>query len=153
VSTTTKAKPTAYESKWQEIVATASYGEPVIVRGYTRMSVVKGINDAKRMLAAEGRRSCENGLSTKVLDDGAIRISPKSWQFRTPTPEQRQAIEAFAASDMPELFVGGLAGMDVDAILQEIASATGVHLRTEYAFHHLPDGVVDRACWILKGGE
>lgn len=152
MSTATKAKPTAYESKWQEIVATASYGEPVIVRGYTRMSVVKGINDAKRMLAAEGRRSCENGLSTKVLDDGAIRISPKLWQFRTLTDEQKQALIHFAASGMTELFLPSLAPMDVEATLQELSSCYGVELRAEYAVHHLPGGVTDRACWVLKGG-
>ena len=151
-TTATKSKPTAYESKWEEIVHTVSYGQPVLVRGYRRMSVVKGIQDAKLAMVSQNRRVPEHGLSTHQISEREIRVTPRQWQYRTPTPEQRQAIEAFAASDMPELFVGGLAGMDVDPILQEIASATGVQLRTEYAFHHLPDGVVDRACWILKGG-
>ena len=153
MSTATKSKPTACESKWEEIVHAVAYGQPVLVRGYRRMSVVKGIQDAKLAMASQNRRVPEHGLSTQQISEREIRVTPQRWQYRTPTPEQRQAIEAFAASEMPELFVGGLSGMDVDAILQEIASATGVQLRTEYAFHHLPDGVVDRACWILKGGE
>ena len=153
MSTATKSKPTAYESKWEEIVHTVSYGQPVLVRGYRRMSVVKGIQNAKLAMASQNRRVPEHGLNTHQISEREIRVTPRQWQYRTPTPEQRQAIEAFAASDMPELFVGGLAGMDVDAILQEITSATGVQFRTEYAFHHLPDGLVDRACWIVKGGE
>ena len=149
----TNRKPTAYESKWEEIVHTVSYGQPVLVRGYRRGSVVKGIQDAKLAMLSQHRRVPEHGLNTHQISEREIRVTPRQWQYRTPTPEQRQAIEAFAASDMPELFVGGLSGMDVDSILQQIASATGVQLRTEYAFHHLPDGLVDRACWIIRGGE
>ena len=53
---------------------------------------------------------------------------------------------------MPELFLPGLAVMDVEATLQELSARYGVELRGEYAVHHLPGGVTDRACWILKGG-
>jgi len=151
MSTTTK--PTAYESKWEEIVHTVAYGQPVLVRGYRRMSVVKGIQDAKLAMASQNRRVPEHGLSTRQISEREIRVTPQRWQYRTPTPEQRQAIEAFAESTMPELFVGGLAVMDVEALLAEIASATGVQLRAEYAVRHLPEGQTDRACWIIRGDE
>jgi hypothetical protein len=152
VSTTATAqKPTAYENHWQEILTILSYGEPVIIRGYRRMSVVKGLTDAKLTLSAEGKRSYENGINTRVLDDGGIRVIPKGWQYRTPTDEQRQALMHFAASDMPEVFVPGLAVMDVESTLQELSSLYAVHLRGEYAVHHLPGGVTDRACWVCKG--
>lgn len=150
MSTTTK--PTAYESKWEEIVHTVAYGQPVLVRGYRRMSVVKGTQDAKRALESQGRRVPEHGLSTHQISEREIRVTPQRWQYRTPTLEQRQAIKAFATSDMPELFIGGLAVMDIEAILAEITTATGVQLRAEYAVWHLAEGQTDRACWILKGG-
>ena len=153
MSTTTKSKPTAYESKWEEIVHTVSYGQPVLVRGYRRMSVVKGIQDAKLAMVSQNRRVPEHGLSTQQISEREIRVTPQRWQYRTPTAEQRQAIEAFAASDMPELFVGGLAVMDIEAILAEIATATGVQLRAEYAVRHLAEGQTDRACWIIRGAE
>lgn len=150
---TTRSKPTAYESKWEEIVHTVSYGQPVLVRGYRRMSVVKGIQEAKLAMASQNRRVPEHGLSTQQISEREIRVTPQRWQYRTPTPEQRQAIEAFAESTMPELFMGGLAVMDIETILAEIASATGVQMRAEYAVLHLAEGQTDRACWILKGGE
>ena len=150
MSTTTK--PTAYESKWEEIVHTVSYGQPVLVRGYRRMSVVKGIQDAKLAMASQNRRVPEHGLSTQQISEREIRVTPQRWQYRTPTPEQRQAIEAFAVSSKLELFVRGLAVQDIESLLQEIAAATGVQLRAEYAVWHLPEGQTDRACWILKGG-
>ena len=150
---TTKAKPTSYENKWQEIIAILSHGEPVIIRGYRRSSVIKGLTDAKLALSAEGKRSYENGIDTKQLDDSAIKVSPRKWPFRPRSDEQRQALEQFASSDMPELFLPGLAVMDVEATLRELSTRYGVELRGEYAVHHLPGGVTDRACWILKGGE
>ena len=153
MSTATKSKPTAYKSKWEEIVHTVSYGQPVLVRGYRRMSVVKGIQDAKLAMVSQNRRVPEHGLSTHQISEREIRVTPQRWQYRTPTPEQRQAIEAFAQSDMPELFVGGLAVMDIETILAEIATATGVQLRAEYAVLHLPEGQTDRACWIIRGAE
>jgi hypothetical protein len=151
-TTATAQKPTAYENYWQEIITILSYGEPVIIRGYRRASVIKGLTDAKLALSAEGRRSYENGISTRALDDGAFRVSPRKWQYRTPTDEQRQALMHFAASDMPEMFVPGLAVMDVETTLQELSSLYAVHLRGEYAVHHLPGDVTDRACWVCKGG-
>ena len=152
MSTAAAQKPTAYENYWQEIITILSYGEPVIIRGYRRMSVVKGLTDAKLALSAEGKRSYENGIDTKQLDDNAIRVSPRFWPFRKLTDEQRQSLEQFAASDMPEVFLPGLAVMDVEKIMQELSTKYGVELRGEYATHYLPGGVTDRACWILKGG-
>ena len=152
MTTTAAQKHTAYETYWQEVVTILSYGEPVIIRGYKRMSLTKGLNDAKLALSAEGRRSYENGISTRALDDGAFRVSPRKWQYRTPTDEQRQALTHFAASDMPEVFVPGLAVMDVESTLQELSIQYGIELRGEYAVHHLPGGVTDRACWVCKGG-
>lgn len=150
---TTNRKPTAYESKWEEIVHTVSYGQPVLVRGYRRMSVVKGIQDAKLAMMSQGRRVPEHGLSTHQISEREIRVTPQRWQYRTPTPEQRQAIEAFVESNMPELFMGGLAVMDIETILAEIATATGVQLRAEYAVWHLAEGQTDRACWIVRGNK
>ena len=152
MSTTAAPKPTAYETKWQEIITILSYGEPVIIRGYQRISVVKGLTDAKLALSAEGKRGWKNGIDTKQLDDGAIKVSPRKWPFRKLTDEQQQALEQFAASDMPEIFLPGLAVMDVEQTLQELSTQYGVELRGEYAVHHLPGGVTDRACWVCKGG-
>jgi len=152
MSTTTAQKPTAYENYWQEIIAILSHGEPVIIRGYQRKSVVKGLTEAKLALSAEGKRRYENGVDTKQLEDSAIKVSPRKWPFREVTNEQRQALEHFAASDMTEIFMPGLAVMDVEKILQELSTQYAVELRGEYAIHHLPGGLTDRACWVCKGG-
>lgn len=152
MTTAAAQKHTAYETYWQEVVTILSYGEPVIIRGYKRMSLTKGLNDAKLALSAEGKRSYENGINTKTLDDGAIKVWPRKWPFREVTNEQRQALEQFAASDMPEIFMPGLAVVDVEKILQELSTQYGVELRGEYAIHHLPGGLTDRACWVTKGG-
>jgi hypothetical protein len=152
MSTATKnRKPTAYEVRWQKIVSTVSHGEPVTVCDYSRSSVIKGIQDAKKAMAADGLRVPEHGLATQAVD-GGIRVMPKHWQYRPVSDEQRQALTHFAASDMPEVFLPGLAVMDVEGLLQEMSSVYGVQLRGEYAVHHLPGGVTDRACWIVKGG-
>jgi len=152
MTTATARKHTVYENYWQEIITILSYGEPVIIRGYQRMSVVKGLTDAKLALSAEGKRSYENGINTKTLDDGAIKVWPRKWPFRKLTDEQRQALEQFAASDMHEIFMPGLAVMDVEKVMQELSVQYGVELRGEYAIHHLPGGLTDRACWVCKGG-
>jgi hypothetical protein len=144
-------KWTAYESRWQEMVSTVSHGEPVTVCNYSRSTVIKGIHDAKKAMAADGLRVPEHGLATQAVD-GGIRVMPKGWQYRTPTDEQRQALTHFAASDMPEIFLPGLAVMDVEGLLQELSSLYAVQLRGEYAVHHLPGGVTDRACWVCRGG-
>ena len=99
-------KLTAYEASWQKIVSTVSYGEPVTVCNYSRSSVIKGIQDAKKAMAADGLRVPEHGLATQAVD-GGIRVMPKGWQYRTPTDEQRQALMHFAASGMAELFLPG----------------------------------------------
>jgi hypothetical protein len=149
---TKNRKPTAYENYWQEIITILSYGEPVIIRGYSRGSIVKGLTDAKLSLSSEGKRSYENGINTRVLGDGGIRVSPRQWPFRKLSDEQRQTLEHFAASDMPQIFLPGLAVMDVEGLLQELSSLYAAQLRGEYAVHHLPGGVTDRACWVCKGG-
>ena len=151
-TTATAQKPTAYETFWQEIITILSYGEPVIIRGYSRASVVKGLTDAKLHLSAEGKRSYENGINTKLLGDGGIRVSPRKWPFRKLSDEQRQTLEHFASSSMLEIFLSGLAVMDVESTLQELSSLYAVQLRGEYAVHHLPGGVTDRACWVCRGG-
>jgi len=46
----------------------------------------------------------------------------------------------------------GLAVMDVEKVMQELSVQYGVELRGEYAIHHLPGGLTDRACWVCKGG-
>jgi hypothetical protein len=152
MSTAAAQKPTAYENFWQEIITILSYGEPVIIRGYSRGSVVKGLTDAKLVLSAEGKRSYENGINTRLLDDGGIRVSPRKWPFRKLSDEQRQTLEHFAASDMPQIFLPGLAVMDVESVMEELSSLYAVQLRGEYAVHHLPGGVTDRACWVCRGG-
>ena len=149
---TKNRKPTAYENYWQEIITILSYGEPVIIRGYERASVVKGLTDAKLALSAEGKRSYESGINTRLLDDGGIRVSPRKWPFRKLSDEQRQTLEHFASSDMPEIFLPGLSVMDIETTLQELSSLYAVQLRGEYAVHHLPGGVTDRACWVCRGG-
>lgn len=144
-------KLTEREKYWVDVLTRVSHGEPVEVEAGRKSALQYSISTARKHVTEQGRTIPEVMVASVKTETG-WRLSVRNWKHRQPTAEQRQAIEAFAASDMPELFVGGLAGMDVDPILQEIASATGVQLRTEYAFHHLPDGVVDRACWILKGG-
>ena len=145
-------KLTEREKYWVDVLTRVSHGEPVEVQAKTKSGLQFAISTARRHIA-EQERAIPKLMIASVQTETGWRLSVRNWKHRQPTTEQRQLIEAFAASDMPELFVGGLAGMDVDPILQEIASATGVQLRTEYAFHHLPDGLVDRACWIIRGAE
>jgi hypothetical protein len=49
------------------------------------------------------------------------------------------------------LFVRGLAGLDVEQAVDEIAQVTGVTLAIEGAVWHRADGGTDRACWVVKG--
>ena len=149
--TTAKPKLTERNKYWIDVLVRVSHGEPVDVPGMGRSGIAEAINRARNLLAEQGRRIPDVWVSAAKTETG-WRLSVRNWKHRQPTAEQRQAIQAFASSDMPELFVGGLAVLDVEALLQEVAAATGVQLRAEYAVLHLPEGQADRACWILKGG-
>ena len=149
--TAAKPKLTKRTQYWLDILVRVSHGEPVEVPGMARSGLSGAISNARQLLAEHGRRIPDVRVSLTEIETG-WRLSIRNWRYRKPTTEQRQAIEAFATSDMPELFVGGLTVLDVESLLAEIASATGVQLRAEYAVLHLPEGQTDRACWILKGG-
>ena len=149
--TATKPKLTKRNKYWIDVLVRVSHGEPVDVSGMARSGITEAINRARKLLAEQQRRIPDVWVGASKIESG-WRLSVRNWRLRQPTAEQRQAIEAFAASDMPELFVGGLAVQDIELLLQEIAAATGVQLRAEYAVWHLPEGKTDRACWILKGG-
>ena len=149
--TAIKPKLTERNKYWIDILVRVSHGEPVDVSGMARSGITEAINRARKLLAEQGRRIPDVWVGAAKIESG-WRLSVRNWRLRQPTAEQRQAIEAFATSDMPELFVGGLTVLDVESLLAEIASATGVQLRAEYAVLHLPEGQTDRACWICKGG-
>ncbi len=146
-----KPKLTERNQYWLDVLVRVSHGEPVEVPGMARSGLSGAISHARQLLAEQGRRIPDVRVSLTQIETG-WRLSIRNWRHRKPTTEQRQAIETFATSDMPELFMGGLAVMDVESLLTEITSATGVQLRAEYAVWHLPEGQTDRACWILKGG-
>ena len=148
---TAKPKLTERNKYWIDILVRVSHGEPVDVPGMARSGITEAINRARKLLAEQGRRIPDVWVGAAKIETG-WRLSVRNWRLRQPTAEQRQAIEAFAASGMLELFVSGLAVQDIESLLQEIAAATGVQLRTEYAVWHLPEGKTDRACWICKGG-
>ena len=149
--TAAKPKLTERNKYWIDILVRVSHGEPVDVSGMARSGITEAINRARKLLAEQGRRIPDVWVGAAKIETG-WRLSVRNWRLRQPTAEQRQAIEAFATSEMPELFVSGLAVQDVESLLQEIAAATGVQLRAEYAVWHLPEGKTDRACWICKGG-
>ena len=151
MSTATKPKITERNQYWLDILVRVSHGEPVEVPGMARSGITEAINRARKLLAEQGRRIPEVWVSAAKTESG-WRLSVRNWKLRQPNAEQQQAIETFAMSGMPELFVGGLAVLDVESLLAEIAAATGVQLRAEYAVWHLPEGKADRACWVLKGG-
>ena len=148
---TAKPKLTERNRYWLEVLARVSHGEPVEVQAKTKSGLQFAISTARRHIA-EQERSIPKLMIASVQTETGWRLSVRNWKHRQPTAGQRQAIEAFAASDMPELFVSGLAVQDIEEVLQEIAATTGVQLRAEYAVLHLAEGQTDRACWILKGG-
>ena len=147
-----KPKLTERNKYWIDVLVRVSHGEPVDVPGMGRSGIAEAINRARNLLAEQGRRIPDVWVSAAKTETG-WRLSVRNWKHRQPTAEQRQAIEAFASSDMPELFIGGLAVLDIETLLAEITAATGVQLRAEYAVLHLPEGQTDRACWIWKAGE
>ena len=136
---------------WECIIEKVTCGEPVCVSGYHVNNVLINCKRAIERMRAQLRRTPEYGITTSKIVGGQ-RVIPKGWQYRPVSDEQRQALTRFAASDMPEMFVPGLAVLDVEGLLQEMSSVYGVQLRGEYAVHHLPGGVTDRACWVCKGG-
>lgn len=136
---------------WEGIIEKVTCGEPVCVMGYHVNNVLKNCKRAIERMRAQVRRTPEYGITTAKIA-GGHRVVPKGWQYRTPTDEQRQALMHFAASDMPEMFVPGLAVIDIETTLQELSSLYAAELRGEYAVHHLPGGVTDRACWVCRGG-
>ena len=152
--TITAAKPKLTERNkyWIDVLVRVSHGEPVEVQAGTKSGLQFAISTARRHIA-EQERAIPKLMIASVQTETGWRLSVRNWRLRQPTAEQRQAIEAFAMSGKAELFVGGLAVQDIESLVQEIAAATGVQLRTEYAVLHLPEGQTDRACWIWKAGE
>lgn len=149
--TTATPKLTECNKYWLDVLVRVSHGEPVEVKAGRKSALQYSISTARKHISEQGRVIPEVMVASVQTPNG-WRLSVRNWRHRQPTPEQCQAIEAFAASDMPELFMRGLAVFDVESSLAEITSATGVQLQAEYAVWHLPDGQTDRACWIIKGG-
>jgi hypothetical protein len=143
------------ESQWIEIIERIAIGEPVLVRGLRRSGLYKNVNATIAKLQDQGHKHCTLKFMNVPSGDGWLcrRID---WPLRQVTTEQRMEIEAFAMTSSTGkaqfLFVRGLAGIDVEQAVEEIAAATGVALAIEGAVWHRPDGVTDRACWICKGG-
>jgi hypothetical protein len=143
------------ESQWIEIIERIAIGEPVLVTGLSRNGLYKNVNDTISRMQDLGHKHCLLKFSNVPSGDGWLcrRID---WPLRQVTTEQRDRIEAFAVAPAtgPKrfLFVRGLAGIDVEQAVEEIAAATGVALAIEGAVWHRGDGKTDRACWIVKGG-
>jgi len=150
VSTAT-IKPTARNLQWLDTLTRVCHGEPVEIAAMSLPGVREGLSRA-RWLAADRKPPLPQIRVSAVRTATGWRLQDRDHKRREPTPEQRQAIEAFAASDMPGMFAGGLAALDVEPLLDEIAEATGVQLRAEWAVLHLPEDRTDRACWIFRGG-
>ena len=132
-----------------DVLTRVSHGEPVEVKAGTKSALQYSISTARKYITEQGRTIPEVMVASVKTETG-WRLSVRNWKHRQPTAEQRQAIEAFAASDMLELFVSGLAVQDIESLLQEIAAATGVQLRAEYAVWHVAENETDRACAIFK---
>ena len=148
---TAAIKPTTRNLQWLDTLTRVCHGEAVEIKAMSLPGVREGLSRA-RELAVDRKPPLPQIRVSAIRTETGWRLQDRDWKRREPTPEQRQAIEAFAASDMPEMFVGGLAALDVEPLLQEIAAATGVQLRAEWAVWHLPGGKSDRACWIFRGG-
>ena len=143
------------EEQWLEIIERIAIGEPVLVTGLRRAGLYKNINATFAKLQDQGHKHCLLKFSNVQAGDGWLcrRID---WPLRQVTTEQRQEIEAFAMAPATGkaqfLFVRGLAGIDVEQVVAEIAATTGVTLAIEGAVWHRADSGTDRACWIVKGG-
>ena len=143
-------KLTEREKYWVDVLTRVSHGEPVEVQAKTKSGLQFAVSTARRHIA-EQERAIPKLMIASVQTETGWRLSVRNWRYRQPTVEQRQLIEAFAVSSKTELFVRGLAVQDIEGLLQEIATATGVQLRAEYAVWHVSENETDRACWILKG--
>lgn len=148
---TLQQKLTKREEYWVDVLTRVSHGEPVEVQAGTKSALQYSISTARKHVTEQGRTIPEVMVASVKTETG-WRLSVRNWKHRQPTAEQRQAIEAFAVSGKAELFVRGLAVQDIEEVLQEIATATGVQLRAEYAVWHVGEGQTDRACAIFKGG-
>jgi hypothetical protein len=143
------------ESQWLEIIERIAIGEPVLVLGLSRNGLYKNVNDTISRMQDLGHKHCMLKFMNVQSGDGWLcrRID---WPLRQVTTEQRLEIEAFAMTPLTGksqfLFVRGLAGIDVEQAVDEIAAAKGVALAIEGAVWHRADGKTDRACWIVKGG-
>lgn len=144
-------KLTEREKYWVGVLTRVSHGEPVEVQAKTKSGLQFAISTARRHIAGQ-ERTIPKLMIASVQTETGWWLSVRNWKYRQPTTEQRQAIEAFAMSGKSELFVRGLAVQDIEGLLQEIAAATGVQLRAEFAVWHVAEGETDRACWICKGG-
>ena len=148
---TATIKPTARNLQWLDTLTRVCHGEAVEIAAMSLPGVREGLSRA-RELGADRKPPLPAVRVSAIRTAAGWRLQDRDHKRREPTPEQRQAIEAFAASDMPEMFVGGLAALDVEPLLREIAAATGVQLRAEWAVWHLPGGKTDRACGLFRGG-
>lgn len=148
---TATIKPTARNLQWLDTLTRVCHGEAVDIAAMSLPGVREGLSRA-RELAADRKPPLPQIRVSAIRTETGWRLQDRDFKRREPTPRQRQAIEAFAASDRLEMFVLGLAALDVEQLLQEIASATGVQLRAEWAIWHLPGGKTDRACGLFRGG-
>ena len=143
------------EPLWLEIIERIAIGEPVLVTGLTRNGLYKNLSQTISRMQDMGHRHCMLRLSNVQSGDGWL-CRRVGWTLRQVTTEQREQIEAFALAPAVGktefLFVRGLCGLDVEQVVDEIATATGVALAIEGAVWHRADGQTDRACWIVKGG-
>ena len=143
------------EEQWLEIIERIAIGEPVLVTGLRRAGLYKNINATFAKLQDQGHKHSGLKFFNTARGDGWL-CRRVDWPLRQVTTEQREQIEAFALAPatgkVQFLFVRGLAGLDVEQAVDEIAAATGVSLAIEGAVWHRADGVADRACWIVKGG-
>ena len=143
------------ESQWIEIIERIAIGEPVLVLGLSRNGLYKNVNDTISRMQDLGHKHCMLKIMN-VPSGGGWLCRRNDWPLRQVTTEQRLEIEAFAMTPLTGksqfLFVRGLAGIDVEQVVDEIAQATGVTLSIEGAVWHRVDGKTDRACWIVKGG-
>jgi len=144
-------KATTKNLQWLDRLTRVCHGEAVEIAAMSLPGIHEGLSRA-RELAEFRKPPLPTVRVSSIKTETGWRLQDRDHKRREPSAEQRQAIEAFAASEMPELFVGGLAALDIEPLLQEMATATGVQLRAEYAVLHLPEGKRDRACWILRGG-
>ena len=138
------------EAYWLGVFQRIAHGEPVEIEGMARSGISEAMNRTRELVVAMKRRIPKVQVRAAKTETG-WRLFAHKWHHRTVTPEQWREIRDFAESEASSLFVRGLAVLDIEQTLKEIAIATGVQLRAEYAVWHLPGGKTDRACWVFKG--